>query len=261
MCPQGIQTDTRRKYRMTGKFDEFFYADQGESPQAPEAGIQETGTPEGVPDDGVERTLTVEDIHEFTARFSGKDGDGRSCAVASYQCYNLEALDADGRIKGDTPIFNLTKPYVQFSFDELNPQFALLDFIFPSYDDQELRIFWARLQKWRRETAETPVFFIHLLERASVSMDTRENDVLLEANILNPVLFTLTRELPTTKAADDLVDGELTGGNIVRMMLDMSLVTFELSMDNDTRDIKAEVQREAEEERYMENAQPEQLWQ
>jgi hypothetical protein len=237
-----------------------------ETPQAAEAAPEENapvmdGTNGIIQADGTDYVLTPEDVHEFMEHFSGKDAEGNSRSVVSYQCYNAEEA-GKSLADRDIPIFTLQKPYVQISYDELNPQLALMDLVFPSYDDQELRILWARMQKWRRETAETPVFFFHLLERATVSTDSAKNDVLVEANIMNPVIFTLTRELPTTQAVDAPdMDGVLAGGNVIRMMLNMSLVSFEVSGRENTSDIKAEVQREMEEERYVNGAVPEQLWQ
>ena len=113
---------------------------------------------------------------------------------------------------------------------------------------------WARLQKWKREIAETPIFLIHLLERGSVSSKTDTPDTLVECNILNPILFYLTREIPTQPAEEiTLENGEIIGGNIIRLLLDMSLVTFEIS-ETDTREIKAEVLREEEDRRYLDNS-------
>ena len=190
-------------------------------------------------------------ICNFCKRFSGFDASGKNSSIVSYQCYNYNENNPDPK---QEVIYQASRARVEFSYDALQPEFATLDLVFPSYDDQELRLMWARLQKWRREIADTPVFLIHLLERDSVSLQTAENDDLIECNILNPIIYYLTRELPTIPAEDVINEkGEVMGGNIIRMLIDMRLVTFEVT-NTATQEIKAEVLREEEERRYLDNA-------
>lgn len=50
------------------------------------------------------------------------------------------------------------------------------------------------------------------------------------------------------------MDGELYGGNVIRMLIPVELVNFEISEDIDTSEIKGEVQREMSARDYLDNA-------
>ena len=50
------------------------------------------------------------------------------------------------------------------------------------------------------------------------------------------------------------MDGELYGGNVIRMLIPVELVNFEISEDIDTSEIKGEVQREMSARHYLDNA-------
>lgn len=221
-----------------------------------ETPVEDTSTTDNLsrqnnPEDDPREQLTELQVIDLCKRFSGVDVNNNNAAIVSYQCYNYDENKTDDRCD---IIYQASRARVDFSYDPMHPEFATLDLVFPSFDDQELRLMWARLQKWKREISETPIFLIHLLERGSVSSKTDAPDTLVECNILNPILFYLTREIPSQPAEEiTLENGEIIGGNIIRLLLDMSLVTFEIS-ETDTGEIKAEVLREEEDRRYLDNS-------
>lgn len=225
---------------------------------APES-QEEAETPKEVAAEEPE-VLTLAKIREFCGRLSGKDGQGVSKAVISYQAYDSGFSMDTTNDKNAEIIYNCSKAYAELSFDALNPDLVLLSITFPSYDDPELRLFWARLQKWVRRNSgaeqitddTVPVFYIHLFERGSVSARTDVQENILEAGIVNPLICYLTRELPAVPAAETTnKNGEVMGGNVVKMLCNMQFVTFSVIEDADTSRIKAEVLRDVEDARYL----------
>ena len=88
-----------------------------------------------------------------------------------------------------------------------------------------------------------------------MSIQTLERDRLVTGNVFNPTYFHLTREVPNYLATENIsADGELYGGNVIRMLIPVELVTFEISKDIDTSEIKGEVQREFDASDYLDNA-------
>ena len=78
---------------------------------------------------------------------------------------------------------------------------------------------------------------------------------MVTGNVFNPTYFHLTREVPNYLATENIsVDGELYGGNVIRMLIPVELVNFEISEDIDTSEIKGEVQREMSARDYLDNA-------
>ncbi len=211
-----------------------------------------------IPDDRM--ALSLGDARDFCERLSGRDEQGLSKSIITYQCYDSGFTPDETTDKNADVIYNCTKASAELSFDALNPTLALLTITFPTYDDPELRLFWARLQKWRRRDSgqETvsenavPVFLVHLFERNSISVKTDIKETILEANIINPLICFLTRENPTMPASEFTNEkGEVMGGNVVKMLCNMEFVTFSILEDVDTSDIKAEALREAEADRYL----------
>lgn len=204
--------------------------------------------------------LTVEAVRDFCERLSGKDDQGLSKSIVTYQSYDSGFNMEETTDKNADIIYNCSKASAELSFDALNPGLALLTITFPTYDDPELRLLWARLQKWRKRDSGqeqvaddvVPIFLIHLFERNSISVKTDVIENILEANIVNPLICYLTRETPTIPAADIINEkGEVMGGNVIKMLCNMEFITFSLTTDVDTSDIKAEALREAEAERYL----------
>lgn len=191
-------------------------------------------------------------ISQFTRRLSGKNEDGFGKAEISYQMY---ALEDDEESMDRTRIYNAHKAYVELSMDYSIPGYFTLDIIYHSYAEPELKMLWNRLQNFKRNLAEqgekTWIFYINILEKASVSRQTENRDNLLMCHILNPIIFYLTREVPNLMTDEHNVNNELQGGNIIRMLIPENAVRFEITNEIDTSEIKGEVEREIEEERYL----------
>ena len=199
--------------------------------------------------------LDAKEIANFCNALSGKDENGDSRTVVSYMSFSAEDAD-DSTAKNS--IYNLTNATAEIAFNPQDPRFFMLDIIFKSYDDPELKMMWGRLQQYKRNWSLHPdktwIFQIHLLEKASVTLQTIENDRLVIGTAFNPTYFYLTREVPNYLALDTVsVEGELYGGNMIRMLLPAELVSFEISNAMDTSEIKGEVQRELDANDYINN--------
>lgn len=204
-----------------------------------------------------EKTLSM-----FLQALSGKDVNGESKVTLSYQTYAYEEPE-DSMDK--ERVYTTKKPSLEFYLDKKYPQFFVIDIIFQSYDDPELKMLWGRLQRFKKNMITQPektwVFYINILERASVTLQTTQRDTLFTANVFNPTLFYLSREIPNY-LADDVVteNGELCGGNMIRMLVPVEFVTFEISQDIDTSLIKGEVMRENEAREYLNNPENQSKW-
>lgn len=218
--------------------------------QIPETPIQE---------EPIENTntcsLTEADLNQFINRFSGIDPNtGYSKTTISYQTYDFDAPDDD---PNKQRVYQLTNAVVQISRNKRYNDLYTIDFIFKSPDDTELKLFWARLQQYLKNQSQHSdkdwIFYINLLERASVSLQTLKNDTLLIGNIINPILFYITREVPNLAVFDKNINQEMIGGNIIRMVVGKENLTFNLETDIDTNLIKGEVQREEEDSRFIDN--------
>lgn len=209
-------------------------------------------------------SLTATDFKEFCNRLTGLLPSGETKAILTYQNYNVDSITGQSNDIKQEVIYSLNKAVPEISFDEINPDLVMVTLKYQTYDDQELRLFWARLQRWRSslskpmENGEIPLFILHFLERESVGTgDKGDAYTILECNIINPLMCFLTREMPTMEALDMETDsGVRTGGNIVKMLCATEYTTFTVRDDLDVNAIKAEVQREVEDERYI-NAEAE----
>lgn len=200
--------------------------------------------------------LSPEEIANFCMVLSGKDENGDSNSVVSYMSYALE--DAEDSISR-TSIYSARNASIELAFNKQDPRFYIMDIIFKSYDDPELKLMWGRLQQFKRNWVVQPdktwIFYIQALERHGVTIQTLEKDTLVTGNIFNPTYFNLTREVPNYLATENITaDGELYGGNVIRMLIPVELVNFEVSNAIDTSEIKGEVQREMNAVDYLDNA-------
>lgn len=205
--------------------------------------------------------LSKEELAEYLKRFCGRDIDGNSKVTISYQTYAIEDENQTERER----IYTTSQAAVEISTDALVPGFFTVDIKFRSYSDPELKMLWARLQKFKNNEAtqndKTWIFYFNLLERASITQQTLENDNLLIAHMFNPLVFYLTRETPEFLTDDrQQANGELYGGNIIRMLVSTELLSFEIVSDIDTSEIKGEVQRELEESRYIDSENASNKW-
>lgn len=207
-------------------------------------------------------TLGVKDYKEFCNRLSGYLPDGNTKAVISYQCFNAFPNMKDIKDPQKEVIYNINNAVVEMAFDELNPELVLISIKFKNFSDPELRLFWARLQKWRTSLSkpidnnEVPIFLLYLMERDSVgNLDANESYSILNAEIVNPLIAYITREVPTMEATDIINEkDEHMGGNVIKLLCSTQYVTFGIRDDIDTQMIKAEVERENEDSRYIDAA-------
>ena len=200
--------------------------------------------------------LSREDIKEFLNAFSGVNEYGENNSIVNYQTYDASEGSND---PNKEQIYSASKARVELSFDANNPDFYVMDLIYRGYDDPELKMLWARLQQFKRNTRLHPdktwIFYFNLLERDCISVEADMKDTLHIANVFNPTLFYLTREEPDYLATDSIdMDGELQGGNVIRMLIPVQFITFEVTNEIDTTQIKEEILIEKEHDRYINNA-------
>ena len=206
--------------------------------------------------------LSRAELAEFTRRLSGRNEDGESKVILSYQSYAIE--DEEGSVGKET-VYTSSKCHVELSLDVNNPQYFVMDIVFRGYDEPELKMLWGRLQKFKRSVAtnleKTWVFYMNLLEKASISKRTDQGDLLFTADIINPLLFYLTRETPDFLCTETRSDeGELYGGNVIRMLIPTEFVTFKIRDDIDTLEMKEEVLRENDARNFTDNPELHSYW-
>lgn len=192
-----------------------------------------------------------EEFARFLSELSGQNAEGKPMATISYQCYALEDPE-------DAPskkvVYPLTTPWAQLWVDKLHPEYVGVDIAFRSFDDTELRLLYGRmnrhLQNMSKQPEKTWVLYFNILSNEGLK---RGNDKVVMAHIMNPSIFFLTRQTPTMEAENRETDLGLTGGNIIRMLVPLELVSIEVA-DGDAyglEDVRAEVQREIEEAEYV----------
>lgn len=201
--------------------------------------------------------LDMQEINHFLQKLSGRDENGKNKAVISYQTYAMEDSD-DSPEKNQ--VYTTSNPCIELSLDKNYPNFYMMDISFRSCDDPELKMLWGRLQKFKKNMRDFPdktwIFYFNILEKASVTLQTSINDTLVTANVFNPQIFYLTREVPNLLATNVVdVNGELSGGNVIRMLIPIEFISFKVDNDIDTNEIKGEVFREEEARDYLDNAE------
>ena len=212
-----------------------------------------------------EKRVNQASFQEYLNRFTGVDKFGEACAMGSYQLFSADEEEGS---KNRQTIYKISKAVYSLHHDKLNPGFIRLDIRFNAYDDTELKLLWSRLKKFedgmRNEPDKTWIFNITLLDTNSVSTEEDINDNLLIAYLVNPVMSYLTRENPTDLAEERIVNGDLLGGNVVRLLFDTRLVSLEESNQYDTPKLKAEAARDEYAREYVDNYEPpaddEKIW-
>ena len=193
----------------------------------------------------------VSDFEKYCAKISGKDADGKPLVTISYQCY---ALEDDENSPSKQVSYTLTTPWTQIWVDKLNPGYVGMDIAFRSFDDAELRLLWGRLNRHIRNMSKEPektwIFYIKILENASLSVVSKEVSMV---HAMNPSICFITRETPTMQANNSESEYGLQGGNIVRMLIPSDLVNIEVTPNEelDLATMRAEVLRDAEEAAYQ----------
>lgn len=232
-----------------GQWDEYYNTDFENEPE-------ETVTPEEenttVMEDGTIE-LTESLFNDFINRLSGINPEtGYAKAEIAYQAYDYNAPETD---PDKARVYTISNAAIYVARNKRFPQVFTVDIVFKSSEDTELKLLWGRMQKHMRNQTETSdhtwILYFNILERASVSNQTETTDSLLTMNIYNPILYYITREVPNQRVSETIVDGELLGGNIIRMLVPAELLTFSINDDMDTNEIKGEVQRDLEQSRFL----------
>lgn len=197
--------------------------------------------------------MTIEDVRKVFERMNGWNPvTGQSKVAISYQLF---AMDDPENSQSRNQVFSTCKPAIQMNFDSHIPGYFGLDIIFRSANEPELKLLWGRLQQFKRSTSVHPekewIFFMNILESSSISLQTEKEDTPFVIRAFNPLLTYLTREVPEMQVDDtESTDGEMIGGNIIRMIIPAEFVQFEYCSDIDTLGTKGEVLALEEESRY-----------
>ena len=197
--------------------------------------------------------MTIENVKQVFNRLNGwNEETGQSKVAVSYQLFAMDdAEDAPSR----NQIFTTCKPAIQMCFDSHIPGYFGLDIIFRSANEPELKLLWGRLQQFRRSIAAHPekewIFFMSILESSTISLQTKEEDTPFVVRAFNPLMAYLTREVPEMQTDDiETAEGEMIGGNIIRMIIPSEFVQFEYCSEADTLGAKEEVLSEEEDSRF-----------
>lgn len=196
------------------------------------------------------------EIAELIDHITGKNENGEPASVIGYQFYALEdAEDPNVPVQ----IYNISKAYVEMYFDKTYPMFYDINFIFPTAEDMELKLMWGNLQRFKKNQItkmdKTWVFYINILGAKDVTIQTNKQDMLVNANVFNPIMFYLTRHVPNFLCQDNksLDENEYYGGNVIKMLVPREFVTFNIRNDIDTLSMKGEVESEEMEKDYLNN--------
>ena len=207
--------------------------------------------------ESINKELTHETLCNFLNNLSGVDSQGNPKSLVSYQMFGLNEPEDSVNKKA---IYNINRAELYFSISKQHPDYIKMDIKFFAYDDTELRLLWARLKKFDRIEVENPnedyVFHFTVMGN-DIAINENGSETVTFGHFMNPAMSYLTRETPTSVAEDKLVDNELLGGNVVRMLIPLKLVAFQVSSDFDRNSIKAEVQREIMDTEYRDNYTPE----
>lgn len=220
--------------------------------------VQSTSIPEERENRPTQVTIEGTDIEiaEIIEHITGKNEDGKPASVIGYQFYALEDVE-----NPDIPvqIYNISKAFVEIYFDKTYPMFYDINFIFPTAEDMELKLMWGNLQRFKKNQIKEPnktwTFYINVLGAKDVTLQTTNPDILVTANIFNPIMFYLTRQIPNFLCQDNFNqdENEFYGGNVIKMLVPRELVTFDIRNDIDTNELKGEVESEEMEKDFLNN--------
>ena len=217
----------------TNNWDEFYNEPIAENSQQSSESEDKLDPP---------KVLTSEQLSDFLSRISGKHPDGSAKSLITYKSYNFDGFeddpDRDRIIYADNAYINV---YLHNSIGNM----YVVDIIFPSATDLQLKHMWNDLTKHMEDETKYPdnrwIFYINVLEKQSVSDMNNYEECALTANILNPVIFFLTRQQPDMLCDDKMQNGHLQGGNMIRMIVPNELLTFSVSDPQLINEAKREV--------------------
>lgn len=173
-----------------------------------------------------EVTLSTHDIADITQKFSGISADGLPKTTVSYCAYDFHSPEDD---PDRNNVHIIEDARVELFLDQTNG-FYSMDLIFDQPDNKNLKLLWSSLQKHRSNEVyrgdKMWIFYINLLENPSI-----ESNVVFTGHILNPLMFSLTRQVPNQNLPEDMENeiesGIFQGGNVIRFVLHKDLVSFQ----------------------------------
>ena len=204
----------------------------------------------------VDGHIQVDDyrIQEFCKRLSGKDLDGKNLSKLSYTNYVVKNEDFEHIAPHS--VININDVEVNIYPNRTLPDFYTVDLVFPNANVNDLKLLWLRLEKFKKDnlTADfdsDAIFLLQVIENYD-EKDLESAKNRLYCNIINPLLFYITRSTPNQLVAEMETSEGLQGGNIIRLLCHSALVTFDVLDDLDVDAVKEEIAYERE---TLENAE------
>lgn len=196
----------------TNKFEEYFQDTETEEDIET---VQESGSAEPV---------TIEKISELTAELSGTDAMGVRKSVAVYMTYDLENGEMMGYIEPSV----VGEVRTELSVDRLTG-FYSLDLYFEDSEDANLLALWGSLFDCRqKQIYETDTNWVSHFKLTQVVENMDQGTDVLTAELINPLIYSITREKPDQKVSEfEFQENMLFGGNIIRMVFHPNTVTFQ----------------------------------
>ncbi len=162
--------------------------------------------------------LSEEDLERFMQNVSRAKGN-----TVSFQAYNYDSPEDDPdrfdiQTVSDCSFFMVKN----MAYTDL----LQVDLSFRTPHDPDLKKLWSALKRHLRSIAKFPnnrwIFFIKV-----------ENDSDTYVQMINPIMFYLTRSEPEIEAEDEEVNGMLQGGNMIRFLFARDSVIFGTLDEND----------------------------
>lgn len=179
-----------------------------------------------------EIVLGANDIYEITKRFSGLSADGSPKATISYCAYEFNSPDDD---VDRNNIRSIDNARIELSLDK-STGFYTMDLIFDNSDNTDLKLLWSSLQHHKSNETffgdKMWIFYMNLMEK-----DSAYEENVFTANVLNPVMFFLTRQIPNQEVEEEEYEkGMFVGGNVIRFLLHKDLVSFQYMNVNESEE-------------------------
>lgn len=170
--------------------------------------------------------LSADEIADITQRFSGINQDGSPKTTVSYCAYDFHSPEDDPDREN---IHIIEDARLELCLDHTNG-FYSMDLIFDSPDNKDLKLMWSCLQRHHSNEVyqgdKMWIFYINLLEKEPV-----DENVAFTGHILNPLMFSLTRQVSNQDLSEDMEEeiehGIFQGGNVIRFVLHKDLVSFQ----------------------------------
>ncbi len=187
-------------------------------------------------------------IQEFCMRLSGKNDNGKNKSKLSYTSYVVKNDDFENLPQHN--VININNAEVNIYPNRTLPDFYTIDLVFPRADLNEIKLLWLKLEKYKKDNLlndfdTQSLFVLQVIENFDENdLNTAKNR--LYCNILNPLLFYLTRSTPNMLSGEVETEEGPQGGNIVRLLCHSDLVSFDVLEDMDINAVKEEIAYEEE---------------